>query len=365
MAAASEQEIEKLASKFGISTDQVKNQIKGSSYDYGLKVLKNNAAKVSTPTSTDVIPTVESPIDNYVAKASKILAPGYNEATNSIAGATSNVIKQYDELATQTLNQEPLVRQTYANLAKELEVAETYETGVALQTGEQNIGQTRAEMAAGGISTAGAEQVGGAFRAPLTIAEQQRTAQVTQIADKYKVNRDTLQSKLEMSLSDLRKEANQYKLQGLSMAADLTKEMANLKLQYQREVLDISTKWQQSDDAKEQFKLEMQMKEKEFDFQAQMAEKQFALEQYKATHSGSGSGVSKDAARLQDLADLGRKQVISILTDPARNETVATNIWATNFNSIKAEFPELTNEDIDNLLGVPGGWNKFIQQVRS
>lgn len=45
---ASQSEIAKLAQQFGLSEQAVKDQIRGSSYNYGLKVLKNNAAKSNT-----------------------------------------------------------------------------------------------------------------------------------------------------------------------------------------------------------------------------------------------------------------------------------------------------------------------------
>lgn len=71
MGAASSAQIAALAKKYNMSTSQVSGAIKGSSYEYGDKVLKNNAAKSSSTTAAS---TVAKPKD-YTKEINKLYDP--------------------------------------------------------------------------------------------------------------------------------------------------------------------------------------------------------------------------------------------------------------------------------------------------
>jgi hypothetical protein len=70
--------------------------------------------------------------------------------------------------------------------------------------------------------------------------------------------------------------------------------------------------------------------------------------------------VPPDVKRLQSLVDKGRALIIR-----AKNAEQAGRYWAQAWNAIKAEFPELPNQAIDQLLGFQRGWEDYIKTFSS
>jgi len=66
--------------------------------------------------------------------------------------------------------------------------------------------------------------------------------------------------------------------------------------------------------------------------------------------------VPPDVKRLQSLVDKGRALIAR-----AKNTNEAGRYWAQAWNAIKAEFPELPNQAIDQLLGFQRGWEDYIK----
>lgn len=95
------------------------------------------------------------------------------------------------------------------------------------------------------------------------------------------------------------------------------------------------------------------------EYQQSISEQQFSQQLAKGNGNGNGA-ADKDAARLQSLVDNGRKTITDV-TDSNQ----AGLKWATTWNNIKSEFPELKPEDIDSLLGFPGGWKEYAQTLTS
>jgi len=70
--------------------------------------------------------------------------------------------------------------------------------------------------------------------------------------------------------------------------------------------------------------------------------------------------VPPDVKRLQSLADKGRALIAR-----AKNSDEAGRYWAQAWNAIKAEFPELPNQAIDQLLGFQRGWEDYYKTFQS
>lgn len=90
--AASAAEVAALAKKYGKTTDQVLSEIKGSSYKYGDKVLRNNAARAAGTYST-----AKSP--NYTKEINKIYDPLYEAADASLAANKAGLNDEFANLS--------------------------------------------------------------------------------------------------------------------------------------------------------------------------------------------------------------------------------------------------------------------------
>jgi hypothetical protein len=135
-------------------------------------------------------------------------------------------------MRTQTLNREPLVRQTYANLAAEVENTYKESMAEAQQTAEQNIGSARASLAAAGV-----ENAQGSFAAPITAAQNEAANRIQAIADKHNIDAAKVTDALNSSVQDLYDKADQYKMQGNQAWSDTLVKLADLQRQHETEIL--------------------------------------------------------------------------------------------------------------------------------
>jgi hypothetical protein len=183
--------------------------------------------------------------ESYLSDAQKQLDPGFQDVLNAVQQQGANTQSMYQDLSKSTLAREPVVRQQYANLAKELEQSQTTETAQAKQVGEQSVGSAEASMAAAGVE--GSAQ--GAFRAPLTAAQNQQTNAIQSVADKYGVKFETLNDTLNADINTLYDTANKYLIQGNQEASAAVTQLAQLKYQHNTELMQLAKSEQAADTA--------------------------------------------------------------------------------------------------------------------
>jgi len=212
-----------LAKKYNISADQVSSLIKGSSTAYGDKVLKNLQKAGKLNPSPAPAPVAPEPMASPDVSASP--DSNSNDFTKIYSNIGASTEKMYQNMASQTLAREPLVRQLYSNLSAELDVAKSNEDLQANQTGQQRIGEARASVAGAGL-----ENAQGSFRAPITAQENLRDQTLTQISDKYNVQKETLATQMESDIGSLYDTANKYLIAGNTAMADATKDILSYKI---------------------------------------------------------------------------------------------------------------------------------------
>lgn len=139
---------------------------------------------------------------------------------------------------------------------------------------------------------------------------------------------------------DFKKEGYQMALQQYGLVSEA--EAAKLADQWKQKEYDLSIK-------------QIEEEKRQFDEQMRLSYQQLA-------QSGSGGSSSNssnsDTSRLQKLVDNGRT-----LVQKATNLDQAGVNWGQAFNTIKSEFPELTDSDVDNLLGYSGGWEEYSNKI--
>lgn len=196
------------------------------------------------------------PLDQYLADARAQLDPGFKDVLTTTEEAGKIQSQNLLDLATRTLNREPLVRQTYANLAAELDQSKATETTQAQDIGEQNIGEAKASLASAGV-----ENAQGSFRAPVTAQEKALQANIASIADKYNVKQETLTQQLNADVASLEDQAAQYQAQGNQAAADTLTKLAQLKADHDSQIQQL---------ARQEFQAATQAQKEAFNEQLQM-----------------------------------------------------------------------------------------------
>lgn len=251
----------------------------------------SDEAKSRTPLATASVPAAASgnALDPYIEKATSIIAPQYNEATNVAQTAADTTKSTYDTMASQQLAREPLVRQTYANLAAEFAASQNRETNVAARIGEQNIGGARASVAATGV-----ENAQGAFQAPITAQQDKLMSDIGNIADKYNLKQETLTSEMNSSLQDLYDKADQYKLTGQSEYSKAMMDIANIKIQQQKDALSLAQEMYSND--MEMKKWEQQIADNERNYQLELRKYNESVREFGISQANSKANASATAA---------------------------------------------------------------------
>lgn len=247
------------------------------------------APPTATPASAPVSAPASDSLAPYIDKASAILNPQYNAAAKTMETAATTTKNTYDTLAAQQLAREPLVRQTYANLAKEFSASQGRETNVATRIGEQNIGAATA-----GVAATGTENAQGAFRAPITQQQDKLIADIGTIADKYNLKQESLTSEMNSSIQDLYDKADAYKLQGQNEYSKAMVDIARLKIDQKKDVLSFAR--EMFGDDMEVKKLEQQIKNDERQFKLEQDKFAESQRQFAISQANSKSGSSSDAA---------------------------------------------------------------------
>ena len=128
-----------------------------------------------------------------------------------------------------------------------------------------------------------------------------------------------------------------------------------------------------------QYQQNQDLAEKQATVQQQQFDEQMAM--YKAqtasgggTAAGSitvpGTGATIDKSQVTTLNSLTTKasaDITNIFNNPKLNEADLRQSWANSWNKIRAIFPVtvMSNVDIDNYLGVNGGWATLQSQYRN
>lgn len=186
-------------------------------------------------------PTVK-PLTDYLSLAQTQLDAGYSAVTNDTTAAYTAEAAGYTNLAAQQKAQEPLVKASYAALAADLQNSQGVETQNAQQTGQQNIGAAKASGAASGLSDAQ-----GAFKTPITAAQNDLQSKLATISTTYNVKQDDLTQQLNASVEQLETQAAQYEQQGLSVQAEGAKQMASMAYEHQQQIDSLAQQFQAAD----------------------------------------------------------------------------------------------------------------------
>lgn len=178
------------------------------------------------------------PLDAYMGAAKAKVDPAYEGLAAATTQNAQNVAGTNYALEKQTLNREPLVRETYKNLFDELNVTETENLDVAKQVGGQRIGTAKSGQADAGISA----NAGGAFRAPVTNEEEGLKQSITKITDKYKVDSNKLTIEQNSAVQDILDKAQNYHLAGDSAMSQALVDLAKIKLDQQQAAITQASK---------------------------------------------------------------------------------------------------------------------------
>lgn len=260
------------------------------------------SAPAATPASGNVL-------DPYIAAATAQVTPEYDAAGKAIQTSAEKTKSTYDTLATQQLAREPLVRQTYKNLAAEFSAMGNRETNVAARIGEQNIGGARTAVAA-----TGAENTQGAFQAPVTAQQDKLMADIGSIADKYNLKQETLTSEMNSSLQDLYDKADQYRITGDAEYSKAMVDLAQLKIQQKKDILE-QAQWMFGADEEV----------KKFEYQIEQDKKQWEMENKKFEEQQRQFAISEanqNARSAASLASAAADRVVAAQTKAAGAYTV-------------------------------------------
>jgi len=190
------------------------------------------------PVSNEIAPAQpDNLMQQYQEAASKQLDPAFKEVLDLYKKSVADTNTLYQDLATRTEAREPIVRQIYANLAKELELNQQLEVKQAQQIGEQRIGGAKAAQAAAGI-----ESAQGSFRAPVTAEEDRLQNSITDIAGRYNVKQEDVAVRLKGDIAELYDQAAAYRAQGKEKEVQASLEMVKLVQNHQNEVNDLAAK---------------------------------------------------------------------------------------------------------------------------
>lgn len=174
--------------------------------------------------------------DTYLDVARQQTAPVFDAQRQAIDQASQLQFQGAQKGYNDTNAQKPLVQATYANLAKELGVSETTDKGIASAAGNQNIGTAEAGLAAAGLQ--GAQ---GSFAAPIKQAQDALDNKISEISNKYSIQRDTLNSEMNRDVGSLTIQADQYFAQGNAALADGLRQQATLQAQHQQDIQGIAS----------------------------------------------------------------------------------------------------------------------------
>ncbi len=260
---------------------------------------------------------------NSILSASESqVGAAYGDYTDAYKTLETSTSKTYTDAADAVMAQEPAIRQSYADLSKELDISETADKTQAQQTGEQNVGNARASLAAAGVQNAQ-----GAFRAPVTAAEETRDQQFTQISDKYNVSKDELTQQMNSDINGLITKANDYAIAGNQQMVGLTTDMIKLKAQQQTEALSMAQSYLSAETQSEKDDLE----NKKLDMQMQHNDQMMQLAVDKLNQAGSsGTNLS-----LKDQIDLNAAQEKRITGTTVNQDALEIGADDANGNSIK------------------------------
>ena len=166
--------------------------------------------------------------DKYIQalQAIKSQPSAISDLSKTMTDNTNAIIQQTATLAQDSLNQIPIVSQIYSKLADSLDVNQTAEVTATTTAGEGEVGRQKAALASEGVS-AGT----GAVMAPVKLAENAVASAVATVLSKYQIQREQYVQEESKSIAELTKQADDYKLQGMTAVSDLSTKLAGLKLQ--------------------------------------------------------------------------------------------------------------------------------------
>lgn len=294
------------------------------------------------------------PLDSYLADARAQLNPGFQDVLDTTKQAGEIKAQNFSDLATQTLNREPLVRQTYANLAAELDLSKATEEKTAQQIGEQNIGEAKAALAGAGV-----ENAQGSFRAPVTAQENKLAGDISSIEANYGLKQGTLTQQLNADVSQIEDQAAQYKMQGNQALADTLTELAKLKSDHDSAIQQL---------ARQEFQAATQAEKEAFNEQLQLMKMDQEAQRTNLMIARLGQTESNAQTRAEAAIVSANKTASRDILGKATsylNSPSLSNPWATAFNYAKqalgqqgllSDDPKQANAQVDSFLGVPDDW---------
>ncbi len=190
----------------------------------------------------------------YLTAAGNQLNPDYVATLKAYQDAQAVQQQGFANDAAAAQAREPIVRQTYANLAAELTQSQNTETAVASQQGEQNIGSARAQNAAAGISA----NASGSFAAPVTNQQNILKNAITDISTRYGLKQQDVATQLSGSLLDLTDTINKAHDAGNAALADSTLKMVQLTADHNQAVSALASQMFKADT--DQQRLDIQAK---------------------------------------------------------------------------------------------------------
>lgn len=290
--------------QLGYKGDPTKLQV-GTVLNYGDNSQPAPAAQPAQPAQPAAADTTgDTSMDTYLAAAHAEIDPGFQEMIDSMTQSATDINKSYQSMASGVLNREPLIRQTYANIAKDLEESKKTETTTAQQIGEQNIGGARAGMAAAGIEGGST----GSFATPVTAEQEKLQGNIASIADKYNVKEETLNSQMTQDVSSLQDQANTYLIQGNTQMASAMKEIAQLKYDQQKEVRQTAAQYRTADYQNKQF----QMQQDKLDLQIAAANRSAAAAERAASAAEAKTSpgtITRDSSGGLQIKDANGKPI--------------------------------------------------------
>jgi hypothetical protein len=207
--------------------------------------------------------------------------------SDAIQQATQQEVAGDQKTADSYTNQEPLVRATYANLAKEFQDSQAIETNTATTIGNENIGKAEAFNADTGI-----ERGEGAVAANVGQAQNALSANVAQIANKYDIQQTTLVSQMNQQIGNLQTEAAKYEAAGNTALANGLRQQAQLKSTQDAQITAIASAIQQTQDSNTKNALQQIMDAATIQHNQDMAQ----IAAFNAKETARHNGVSESIA---------------------------------------------------------------------
>jgi hypothetical protein len=191
---------------------------------------------------------------SYLTEASANLQPQVDAqlaAVNQAATIQEQGVTAQEKAATA---QQSLVQTTYGALANEINVEQTNDTASAQETGKEQMGAAKSNMALSGVDPRAST---GSFAAPETAASIALSQNLAKISSTYGAKQETLTAQMNQDVGQLSEEIAGYQAQGDNIMANVATQQQSLLQWQQSNAESIASEQVSADNQEQTYELEV------------------------------------------------------------------------------------------------------------